>query len=116
MRLVLLVVVCAVVAPACFVHTECDADGRRESYIWNDDGLNGSNETLTIVDTNILPPEDLPYVMIVDTDDDVGGEDPLTDALFLGNDEPIDVEMDYRWGTGPVRHAEFTVPDDCPPA
>lgn len=104
------------VVGACQFHTECDVNGRRQSYIWNDDGNNGSGETLTILDTNILPPEDLPLTLIVDTDDAPLGEDPATDALFFGHEGPAFVEMDYRWGTGPVKHSEGTLPDDCPPA
>jgi hypothetical protein len=99
---------------ACNLTSHCDENGNRITRLWNDD-QNPSDTNLVIIDSNVIPGEDLPLTLVPDTNS-VPGEPVGVDSVSWSNDEPIDFFFDYRWGDGEVEHIGGTWPDDCPPA
>jgi hypothetical protein len=91
----------------CNLSSTCEG-GQRVTRLWNNTGTNN----LTLIDSDVIPPEDLPVVLIPDTNNQPGEDDGI-DAISWTNTEPTDFFIDYQWDGGPVQHAEGTAPA-CP--
>jgi hypothetical protein len=93
---------------SCDLSSHCEGS-QRVTRLWNNTGTTD----LILVDSNVIPTGDLPVTLIPDTNNQPG-EDDGTDAISWTNTAATGFYIDYRWGTGPVQHAEGTAPA-CPP-
>lgn len=102
-----LVLVLLVVLSSCDLSSSCEGS-QRTTRLWNNTGTTD----LILVDSDVIPSEDLPVTLIPDTNNQPGEDDGI-DAISWTNTQPTSFFIDYRWGTGSVQHAEGTAPA-CP--